>query len=150
MRLFCLCCIHIAFALFYCLLFNFNLNSLNLNLNCIGLESFSKCQNLLPFPLGPVQSLSPFLFSFPPSLPASPAQRPVTPLSRPSPLHLSPSSLSFIDARASPVSAFFLPCPGRTRAEAEFGRGTPPRATFPWPTRQGALVRPIKGARTPL
>jgi hypothetical protein len=69
-----LLCIHAAFALFYCLLFNLNLNSLNLNL----FESFykrKKMENLFSAKPAAQPVSSPLSFLPPQPKPRGPAAR---------------------------------------------------------------------------
>ena len=93
MRLFCLCCIHATFALFYCLLFNLNLNSYEFEFKLNVFESFQKWKSL-PFspllfsPAGP--SLL-FLFSF---LFFPAAQKTISPACLPSSFPAQPVSAS--------------------------------------------------------
>ena len=62
-----MCCIHATFALFYCLLFNLNLNSYGFEFKFNVFEPFQKWKSLFfpsPFqPLRPISSFSFLLFS---------------------------------------------------------------------------------------
>ena len=61
-----MCCIHATFALFYCLLFNLNLNSYEFEFKLNVFESFQKWKSLpfSPLVFSPVGPSLLFLFSF--------------------------------------------------------------------------------------
>ena len=61
-----MCCIHATFALFYCLLFNLNLNSYELEFKLNVFEPFQKWKSLLffPSPFQPSRPISSFSFLF--------------------------------------------------------------------------------------
>ena len=97
-----MCCIHATFALFYCLLFNLNLNSYEFEFKLNVFESFQKWKSLpfSPSPFQPNRPISSFSFSL--FLP-----RPkllVGPAFFPSPAHLRAPARS-----ASPFSPLSLP-----------------------------------------
>ena len=127
MRMFCLCCIHATFALFYCLLFNLNLNSYEFEFKLNVFESFQKWKNL-PFPLSFSAQPDHLFFFF---SPFSSFPRPRKPSRRPVPF---PSPFCSLRPKTTP------------RRPISFPRPAPPPLSHhhchAGPARQAFLLRP--------
>jgi len=147
-----LCCIHVTFALFYCLLFNLNLNSYEFEFKLNVFEFFQKWKSL-PFspllfsPAGPSLLFLFSLFLPRPKLLVGPAFSLPWPIFARWPvLHL--PSLPSHYQQALPIGCFFLPCAGRTLAKPESGPATSSPALALTPRRPAAPIK--RTARTPL
>ena len=144
-----MCCIHATFELFYCLLFNLNLNSYELEFKLNVFEPFQKWKSLL-FPLS--FSAQPahlfFFFSLFLFIPAAQKTIPRRPKTFPSPAQLAPPLPHRQTGGPRPSGPSPSSGSSGTPAQGVPAAHAPPR--LPWPARRGLVPALFKCRATPL
>ena len=144
-----MCCIHATFELFYCLLFNLNLNLYEFEFKLNMFESFQKwkCLPFSPLIFSPAGPSLRFLFSFL-FFPAAQKTIPRRPKTFPSPAQLAPPLPHRQTGGPRPSGPSPSSGSSGTPAQGVPAAHAPPR--LPWPARRGLVPALFKCRATPL